>query len=373
MKKEIRPLTSMRGIAASAVVLFHFFQNQSLPSAALQNIIGRGYLWVDFFFMLSGFVMAESHGADFCGGFRFAAYRNFLFRRLARIYPLYIVLTLALLPFIRSQPFPHDAYPAIGAGAGRIVFWDIANILMVQAWGLAPSAVGPGWSLSTEWASYLLFPLLIGAALYSRRITASALGVIAAMSLFVVARYGINGQMNVYYGAPLPVMRCVAGFSLGLLAWRLAASRLVLRLTTGDTSLGGALVVLAILFATCNNDAVVVLVFPAVIICAANNRGRIGRALSVRPLLQLGAFSYAIYLVHYPLLHCLQPLLRGTMAGLPPILGEGMMLLCVLLAALIVAAILHHLVELPAQRGLRACGDHLNRRRRGGIIVSAAE
>jgi peptidoglycan/LPS O-acetylase OafA/YrhL len=66
MKKEIRPLTSMRGIAASAVVFSHFSQNQSLPSAALQNVIGRGYLWVDFFFTLSGFVMAESHGLDFC-------------------------------------------------------------------------------------------------------------------------------------------------------------------------------------------------------------------------------------------------------------------------------------------------------------------
>lgn len=373
MKREIVPLTSLRGIAASAVVLFHFYQGQPSHSALLDHTVGRGYLWVDFFFVLSGFVMAESHGADFRDGFRLSPYRDFLIRRLARIYPLYIVLTVALLPFLSSQCFDLQAYPAMPSATARFAMWSGANVLMVQAWGLAPSIVGPGWSLSTEWASYLLFPILVFAVLTSRRTIAGSVGALALMGLVVVARHGPNGQLNVFADGPFPVMRCVAGFSLGLLTWRLAAWPPLRRLTQGDAPLAAALILLASLFAACDLDVMVALAFPIVVICAANNDGRIGRALEAKPLVTLGVLSYAIYLVHFPLLNLIVPALRPTTTALPPDLAAGATLAAVFTASLLSAAILHRLVEKPAHRAIRFYASRLARRPGEERAASAAD
>ena len=83
---EIRALTGLRGIASLYVVLFHYFQPLPLVGY-LRTLLGHGYLAVDLFFVLSGFVMALNYGSRFAAGAHWPEYRLFLCRRFARVYP----------------------------------------------------------------------------------------------------------------------------------------------------------------------------------------------------------------------------------------------------------------------------------------------
>src|SRR3569623_2133237 len=82
-------LDALRGIAALLVAVFHF-DRWALPNLSLgpfDALIGNGYIWVDFFFILSGFVMTHVDCSSFLGGRGIAGYREFLGARLARVYP----------------------------------------------------------------------------------------------------------------------------------------------------------------------------------------------------------------------------------------------------------------------------------------------
>ena len=145
--RDIRPLTSLRFFAAMWVVAFHYWPN--LNAAATPALVDKGYLGVELFFTLSGFILCHvylSSVAD--GGFR---YGSFLWARLARIYPLH----LATLAGIGAM-----ALAALAAGRvidPNILSWSSlpANLLLVQAWGFAPQAGWnhPSWSNAAVVAS----------------------------------------------------------------------------------------------------------------------------------------------------------------------------------------------------------------------------
>src|ERR1700742_1446435 len=95
MKKEIRSLTGVRGLAALFVACYHFLEpfHPDWPPLFL-NFIKHGYNSVDLFFVLSGFVMSLSSKKLFDGGVTGKGYGTFMKRRFARIFPIYIVLTV---------------------------------------------------------------------------------------------------------------------------------------------------------------------------------------------------------------------------------------------------------------------------------------
>jgi peptidoglycan/LPS O-acetylase OafA/YrhL len=319
-------------------------------SPLAQNVIGRGYLWVDFFFVLSGFLLASRHGAEFCRGFELRRYGSFLVRRLARIYPLYILVSLIFLPFFFfSTDLASVADMPTGMPGSGEALWLLANALMVQSWGGASSLIGPAWSISAEWASYLLFPILTAGLLSSHRLAALTGAGLAVALLSLVAAHDPAGKLNVYEDGIFPVMRCIAGFSLGLLSSRAAVSPALKRWTTSDPVFLVALALVAALFAVSTVDVVLALAFPVLVICAANNRGVIGRSLSWRPLVLLGALSYALYLIHYPLLHLMMSAAERASVELSDF-NTGLWLAAQIAILLAGAALLHFFVERPARR-----------------------
>ena len=82
--KPITGLTSLRGIAALVVVVFHLFP-MALGAENLPDAVARGYLGVDFFFLLSGFVLAHVYGKVFATQMRWIKVKSFLWARFARI------------------------------------------------------------------------------------------------------------------------------------------------------------------------------------------------------------------------------------------------------------------------------------------------
>ena len=156
---EIVPLTSLRGIAAMAVVMQHFSATAQLHSAVtIPSLVPHGYLAVDLFFTLSGFIMSYTYLQDFQDhGLR--AFGPFLGKRIARIVPLNTAVLLLVL--------------AAGLASARLTGRNIvyaapdlpldlpANLLLLQGLGIGTNLNGPSWSISTEFAAYCAFPALI--------------------------------------------------------------------------------------------------------------------------------------------------------------------------------------------------------------------
>ena len=86
---EIKPLTSLRGLFALWVLAFHLGIWSPLPGWNHLPVVSRGYLAVDFFFVLSGFILARAHGSNFQARLSLADYRDFVVKRAGRLFPLH--------------------------------------------------------------------------------------------------------------------------------------------------------------------------------------------------------------------------------------------------------------------------------------------
>ncbi len=315
--KEIRSLTGLRGVAACFVVVYHYF-NMSTGLGFFKPLLLHGYLSVDLFFVLSGFVISMTYGSLFADRVTAQDYVGFLYRRLGRIYPLYIFVTLALAE-LSYAGIIHPFY-----GGLRSAWGLIDNILLIQEWGLADSIGGPSWSISTEFAAYLLFPLVF------RRLTnrpwAFGLALCIATGLLIVVAMQSAVAVNQVYdgipykigpldvvgtGTPYPVLRCLAGFTLGVLSFRLAQSPIISGFA-GKRYIGDfafAVTLVALMFP--NADVLIVLLFVPLIICMAMDNSITGRLLSAGVVHWLGVISYSIYLMHVPVSYLLEsPLLN---------------------------------------------------------------
>jgi len=185
---DIRALTGLRGVAAMMVVAYHFWPRTDIPTNWLKWTVGRGYLWVDLFFVLSGYVISLNYGRLFAQGFSGTAFAGFLVRRLARIYPLYIVVLGAQIIYTIAT---HGGFQDTEAWAAVKVTHpalDVpANVLLVQSLGVSPSIIIQAWSISTEFAAYLCFPIFVAWVLSATWRGVTLGGVVAMTLLTVVA------------------------------------------------------------------------------------------------------------------------------------------------------------------------------------------
>lgn len=351
-QREIKSLTGIRGVAACCVVAYHYLA-LGAGSGAAGAVLKHGYLAVDLFFVLSGYVMALTYGQDFRGGFEAPTYGRFLARRLARVYPLYAVTSVACLILYAVDRESRDLLPepswlAVGS-----------NLLLVQAWGIGHSINGPGWSISTEFFAYVLFPCLVSVLIFGAARIAAVLAAIGAVGLCALAAVPDAaaqqtvrfGPLDLYMGeTAFPLVRCAIEFCLGLLAWRLMAVS-PLRRVAERGFVGDALAVAAILLLTRPDaDVILVLLFIPLIMALAAGRGVAARILGSRPLHGLGILSYSIYLVHRPVLDHLKPpvlrMLEGWQIPHPHLLSAVILIPCTVL----ISAATFRLIEKPGRR-----------------------
>src|SRR5271155_5124721 len=144
--RRISSLDGMRGIAAIAVMMFHF-NIFFLPQARLP-FLGRAYLSVDLFFLLSGFVMAHVYGRELASNWR-AHWPKLAIARFARIYPLFALTMLAMTTIVSLS----DTRLRFVSFSG----WSLAlQPFLLQQWsGLSWNY--PSWSISTEAEAYIFF------------------------------------------------------------------------------------------------------------------------------------------------------------------------------------------------------------------------
>ena len=347
---DIRPLTSLRFFAALFVVLLHFRERSGLDGLMDSALFTRGYLAVDFFFILSGFVLAHVYMRSVrAGTFSHIA---FVEKRLARLWPmhlaslaavivLYLVMTLAGLTPDNPDRYRLDLLPA--------------NLFMLHAWGFnyEQSFNYPSWSVSAEWFAYILF--LPFAALLARLWRRPVLFLDLAAALFVVFYL----LAPAFAGAPLMrltdghgVWRIVPEFLIGMGLWRLGLSVQMDRSLTALHLLMAALTIAA-LGAMGAADFLFVPAFAWLIFAAAESaRQRTPGAgwLGAGPLVYLGDVSFALYMVHAVVytvwFHGVDLAAGADFAARWRteiwVAGIGVSVLVAILA--------HHLIELPGKR-----------------------
>ena len=310
MRQEVKTLTGLRGVAAIWVMLYHFFDHPGAAPTTPIPIIGRGYLGVDIFFLLSGYILARSYAHVFRSSISWSEYRDFLLKRFARIYPAYIVFTLLM--------FAKYEYNFSGVRPDFHTSDFLADIFMVQAWGFGfTSLVGHTWSLSTEMFAYLIFPVLAYLAVYSRPVLASCLFAMAlcCLAFTVMSGLGVNGPLDVVDSASIvPLLRCLAGFSIGLLAYRLSGRAGIQASLSSSAAFVAVLVASLIAVSADISDLAVFALFTLLVPMLAY-QSRAARILFAnRPIYHFGVISYSVYIVH--------PLFVIVGARLEPIAGR---------------------------------------------------
>ena len=355
-RAEIRSLTGLRGIAAVLVVVYHLLyvmisdpSYNSLPIVFLRH----GYLAVDLFFVLSGYVIALTHAREFSVALSVRAFADFLGRRIARVYPAYITVTALVSA--------HNAAitPSQDMNSGWML---VANALLVQSWGISPSIVGPGWSISTEFAAYLLFPLLAIAVLHRRQRWTWASAIVATVVVYYVATRSSatlhqdtatavrHGPLDVYgVGTPFLLLRCLGGFTLGLVAYSVSqfaqVKSLASRAFIGDIVIA---VVLALMLIP-DGDVAIVLMFVPLIVTLAEQRSLSSAFMSSPVVHWLGLLSYSLYLVHQPMDIYLRRTMTNllTMINIPHPFTLSAIALCIPILAVSVAC--YYGIEKPGR------------------------
>ncbi len=338
-RPELRPLTSIRGLFAWAVVLYHVRLACLgwLPPPVIQ-VLAKGYLAVDVFFLLSGFVIWLNY-AERLRGRRATA--DFLVRRIARIWPLHaamlaFALGLALLLL------------ATGREAWNFPFGQLPlHITLIQNWGFtrALSWNDPAWSISCEWAAYLLLPVAAWLVPARRLPTPVLAGAALAPLLILFAILHATG--NPTLGADIPrfgLVRCLSEFACGAMLcalWKRWQASL-------QAEIGCAIAGIAALAGWASGVSET-LAFPfasaALLLALALGAERSRHPLSGRAVHWLGEISYATYLSHFLLFFVVKLLLVRDLHHAAP-----WVIAAYLLTVLGASAALHHGVERPAQR-----------------------
>lgn len=369
MPKELTPLTSLRGIFALLVVFYHFIK-LVLPhrSPSELGFVGRGYLAVDFFFVLSGFIMMHAYGEKIAADGGRQGYLRFLSARIARIYPLH-VLMLALLVAAELARFLHGASGAAAfsppfSAAERSPGSIVTNLLLLQSLHVSDGLTWntPAWSISTEFYVYLLFPLLVAAIARIKTFGLAVAAIALVLLAYVLTRVGINadrvGPLDITYD--FGYFRCLIEFCLGMCVYRVYASDLWP--TVGaDRFVAIASLGLAVVLQNQWHDVLALPLIALLILSVSRNEGRSAAVLSWFPLRRLGDASYSIYLVHVPIREIGTMVLRrvsidlDTMRLAPTV--AALVLLAMVFAVVVVSLLTWKWFELPARNAVKRILD----------------
>jgi peptidoglycan/LPS O-acetylase OafA/YrhL len=345
--KDLPALTAVRFVAALAVFFYHYARFDISGPPSLQHLVQSGYTGVAFFFVLSGFILTYvSQDVRFSLP---SERRKFWMRRVARIYPVY-VLAWALFGLGLALQLKFTYFSKILASFGSVA------LVLLQSWipRAAENWNWPGWSLSTEAFFYLTFPVWF---LQAKKLTKRVLLIVAfllvVLNAALVSLAASTAPLRILAGTPLedslgefltvlPVMRWPL-FALGVIAGRLYTMGWRSPNWVPVTSAVVAVFALTLspdsTWVHLNRDAVLAPLFALMILGLADARVRLPRIAIV-----LGQASYALYILQFPLWQ----LVWGT--SLPGKLWQAWVFLPILVSA---SVMVYQFVERPAERWIR--------------------
>lgn len=297
-------LTALRGIAAIWVMLFHidvivyYRELGTLLPKSMSGMLTQGYLWVDFFFILSGFVLMHVYAPRFEHKFSLPVVKSYLMARFLRIYPLHLFTLLLLLVFVMATGY---FLPQVIDGSWVSYFDEqafLGNILMLNAVGqhdnLSWNIVS--WSIGAQWWVYmaaigLFFTVNVK---HPMRTMLVAVVNMAALALLMYS----SAKQNLDITFDRGVLRCLFEFSIGTCLY-VVYQRGVAQLFLAKTFVwvGGVVAICAVLHWRLN-DLLVVPLFSLLILSSVYNSRGVNRLLLSKWLQYFGKISYSMYVIH---------------------------------------------------------------------------
>jgi peptidoglycan/LPS O-acetylase OafA/YrhL len=295
MKPHYPILDGLRGTAAILVVIFHLLEAY-FPVMA-NHPMHHGYLAVDFFYLLSGFVVGYAYD-DRWGKMTI---KDFFKIRLIRLHPL-VILGVA----IGAVCFWFDPYTNLGHQVGVLKLIGVMLIGFtllpspdIRGWGETHCLDGPCWSLFQEYIANLIY------AVFGRRMSKAVLWIIVIASAIVLTRVAVGrGDLATGWGYEtfwIAVTRMMFPFFAGLLLFRTGK---LIRIPRAYTICSLVLLFL-FLFPTYKFNGwfeafCIIIIFPMIVAAGAGGKisGRWAKLCAFS-----GAISYPIYIVHYPFIY----------------------------------------------------------------------
>ncbi|HTK61262.1 MAG TPA: acyltransferase [Pseudonocardia sp.] len=375
---EVRSLTGLRLFAAAWVVVFHF---EFTPGAGfveavkhVRAIVGVGSLGVDLFYVLSGFVIAFTYLDRMGPKLDVRLSWRFIWARVSRVWPVFAVVTNLFGLWLLAKLTLGDGDIAFQKIQPEMSFTSwLRQMFMVQMWSQpyfdGSSWVGPAWSISAEWAAYVLFPLT---ALVYFRLGRLPAGVLAGLAVLTVTPIAvISGVTGNPYFPYSWLVRIGVGFTSGVLVYlairhipltdrvRRAASwatvavlaGIVAGLFVGDSMIG-------MREGDGEHGGMVMVLFPVLVAALALSVGRgPARLLSTNWAVHGGRISYSLYLVHIPVFEVIWTLMiRYRFIG-PDTPGGVALAFAGLVSVFVAAHLLWRFVEEPARQRMRRLTD----------------
>ena len=303
-------LDGLRGVAALTVVCFHLFE--AYDTSHLDQRINHGYLAVDFFFILSGFVVGYAYDDRWTK----MTVREFLTRRLVRLQPMVVIGALIGAVMFYTQGCP--VWDVSAVPVAMLLVATLMNAFMIPA---TPGAEirgvgemyplnGPAWSLFFEYIGNVLYALFI------RRLSTRALAVLVASAGCGLAAFSVWGPLgDICVGFSLTGENIVGGSLRLLFAFPagLLLSRVFRPVRVRGAFWIGSLAVVALasvpriggsehLWMNGVYDALcAVVLFPLIVWIGAS--GKTTDRVTSRVCKFLGDISYPLYMVHYPFIY----------------------------------------------------------------------
>ncbi|MPR00319.1 acyltransferase family protein [Modestobacter sp. I12A-02628] len=374
LRGEIKALTGLRIVAAVWVVAFHFMftpgESYRFVWEPWRPLLNTGALGVDLFFVLSGFVITLSYLDKMGARPTVRSFVGFCWARICRVWPVYALVTTLFGGWL--------VYRAGRVGEGAAAFQAvqpvvdvehyIEQLLMVQLWDQSAfdgsSWVGPGWSISAEWAAYVCFPLVVLVLWRLRRLPAPVLMTLAVLCLAPIAWRCLTVG-DPYYPWSWAV-RIGGGFAAGALTC-LAVRRL--RITPRVQLIGSRVAIAALAQILLglwwgfqrgggenNFGGIVVVLFPVLVGALAISRGGLARALGTDALVHGGRISFSLYLVHIPVFEVFRSAMEWYPTVAPGTPLQTLLAPQVFLGSFVLAHLCYRFVEEPSRLWLRDRG-----------------
>ena len=345
-KKHYEILDGLRGVAAILVVAFHVFETFALGNR-FKQIINHGYLAVDFFFLLSGFVVAYAYDDRWGKMTQWEFYK----RRLIRLQPMVIMGMIIGAAFYYFQA-SDELFPKIA----ETPVWKLLLVMLIgftlipvpkamdiRGWGEMHPLDGPAWSLFFEYIANILY------ALFFRRFSNKVLGIFVLIFAGMLINYTVFG----------PKGDVIGGWSLNLKQMNIGFTRLLYPFFAGIllSRLGklihikGAFWVCSVLIAIVlaiprigdenslwmnglYESFCIIFVFPLIVSIGAG--GEIKSPFSLKICKVLGDISYPLYITHYPLIYWYSAWVVDNKVSLADgyLLGIGVLIASIVLAYL---------------------------------------
>ena len=353
---EIRSHTSLRGVAALIVVLVHFrsFFHSSINPDEITFFLSKGYLWVDFFFILSGFILSYIYGIEHPARRSIPDITRYLIARFARIYPLHLISLLVVFLFFTMISLVSwnktGAFCCLFDGSLRDVESLIANLFLVHAWGMFDWVTWnlPSWSLSTEFFCYLIFAALLAMEGPARKLA------LLGLSCIVLLYYGFSlaTSIDVDDNFRLSIIRAASAFSIGILLFlgRHMISDLSGKWLTSLQISAIAALLLSLHFGVA--DVISIALMALIVLLTWEDRGWVCRWLANRYLHAIGIFSYSIYMWHYLLKFIAQEDWEAY-TGLPvqsSVTGSIIFVMCLAAFVIPISIWSYRSLEMPARK-----------------------